>query len=371
MTVDTVLVTGAFGQVGRRCCETLLSRGRRVIALGRHTDTAVTVAGKLAGLALPGRLLPAYVDILDSAAVRTVVTEYRPDAIVHLAAVLAPVSYRNPGLARRINVEGTRNLVNSAQSLRRAPLLVEASSASVYGSRNPYRYPELITAETPVNPIDHYGEDKVLSEMIVRDSGLPYAVMRLSAVISPDGAAKRDSTYLLLMRALPRDNRLHAVDARDVGLAFANAVDSGERINAMTLLIAGDDSFRLLQRDLEDDLAQAVGLGRLGPSVALPGDPTDDRGWAFTGWFDTSASEALLRFQDHDWSDTLEWIAQSQKRSRTALLRALSPVLRPAIRRILAVQRRRDRRGEYADPWTLIQEKFGSEVLASTSIESR
>ena len=66
-----------------------------------------------------------------------VVTEHRPDAIVHLAAIVAPPSYRNPKLARRINVEGTRNLVRAAMSLPRAPVFINASSASVYGSRNP------------------------------------------------------------------------------------------------------------------------------------------------------------------------------------------------------------------------------------------
>ena len=34
MPVNTVLITGAFGQVGRRCAEILLSRGRTVVATG-------------------------------------------------------------------------------------------------------------------------------------------------------------------------------------------------------------------------------------------------------------------------------------------------------------------------------------------------
>ncbi|BBZ71015.1 hypothetical protein MPRS_21080 [Mycobacterium paraseoulense] len=48
-----------------------------------------------------------------------------------------------------------------------------ASSAAVYGSRNPYRQPERITPDTPVNPIDQYGQDKVLAEAAIRASGLP------------------------------------------------------------------------------------------------------------------------------------------------------------------------------------------------------
>ena len=47
-TVDTVLITGAFGQVGKRCAEILLSRGRTVIATDLRNDKSVAVAQELA-----------------------------------------------------------------------------------------------------------------------------------------------------------------------------------------------------------------------------------------------------------------------------------------------------------------------------------
>lgn len=365
MAMDTVLVTGAFGQVGTRCTEILLSRGKTVVAVDLRTDRSRAAAQQLVDRAQGGTLVPAYTDLVDSAAVRNVVDECQPDAIVHLAAMLSPVSYRNPRMARTVNVEGTRNLVEAATKLSQAPLFVKASSAAVYGSRNPYRFPERITAETPVNPIDHYGEDKVLAEGVVRDSGLPYALLRLGGVVSPDTQANVNADYLLLMRATPADNRLHAVDARDVGLAFANAVDRGEAITSKVLLIGGNESYVGLQRQMEDDMMEAVGLGRLGRSAGLPGDPDDDRGWSFTGWFDTTESQALLDFQRTDWFETLAWIGESVGRRR-ALLGVMSPALRPTMRMALFIQRRLEGRGQYADPWTLISKKYGPQVLACT-----
>ena len=71
-----------------------------------------------------------------------------------------------------------------------------------------------------------------------------------------------------------------------------------------------------------------VGIGRLGPSASLPGDPDDDRGWSFTGFFDTTESQALLEFQQHSWPETVAWVAESQGRRRI-LLRLLGPVIRP------------------------------------------
>jgi len=366
-----VLITGAFGQVGKRSTEILLSRGRTVVATDLRTDTVIDTADALARGKHPGVLRTVYADLLDAAAINDLVAEHKPSAIIHLAGMLSPPSYRNPGLARRVNVEGTTNVVQAAQALPAPPLLVFASSAAVYGSRNPYRYPERITAQTPLNPIDQYGEDKVLAEAVIERSGLPYALLRLGGVVAPDGAANLNSDYLLLMRATPGDNRLHTVDARDVALAFANAVDRADTITGKALVIAGNDTHVHVHRDVEDDMFDAVGIGRLGPKASLPGDPEDDRGWAFTGWFDTAESQALLDYQRHDWAETIAWVAESQGRLLHMLLAIVGPVLRPVMRTALAAQRRVDRRGRYADPWTLIANKYGPQVLAGSSETTR
>src|SRR6516165_7822523 len=207
MTAGTILVTGAFGQVGKRCTQILLDRGRTFVAAAELSEGA-------------GKLIPAYVDLLDAEAVHDLVATHRPDAIIHLAAIVSPPSYRNPGLARRVNVGGTENLLAAAlqtkDALPNPPLFLMASSAAVYGSRNPYRHPERITPDTPVNPIDQYGQDKVLAEAAIRASGLPYAMFRLGGVISPDTQSTFSGDHLLLVRSIPGDNRMHAVDARDV-----------------------------------------------------------------------------------------------------------------------------------------------------------
>ena len=241
--------------------------------------------------------------------------------------MMSPPSYRNPRLARKVNVEGTTNLVKAATALPEPLLLLKASSAAVYGSRNPYRHPKPITPDTPVNPIDQYGEDKVLAEAVIRDSGLGYAVLRLAGVISPDGAANLDKDYLVLMRATPGDNPMHTVDARDVGLAFANAVDRGDAINGKVLLIGGDETHKRAHRDLEDDMMEGVGIGRLGPSASLPGNPDDDRGWSFTGFFDTTESQTLLAFQQHSWPETVAWDPAEAQGRRRIPLRLLGPVM--------------------------------------------
>src|ERR1700749_4163397 len=134
MSSQTVLVTGAFGQVGTRCTEILLGRGRTVVAMDVRNDRSAAAAARLAAASQPGELVPEFTDLTDADAVAAAVERHRPDAIVHLAAIVSPASYRNPQLARRVNVDGTRHLVEAARSLSNPPLFVFASSAAVYGS---------------------------------------------------------------------------------------------------------------------------------------------------------------------------------------------------------------------------------------------
>ena len=46
--VETILITGALGQVGKRCAEILLDRGRTVIATDLRTEKSQAVANELA-----------------------------------------------------------------------------------------------------------------------------------------------------------------------------------------------------------------------------------------------------------------------------------------------------------------------------------
>jgi hypothetical protein len=204
----------------------------------------------------------------------------------------------------------------------------------------------------------------VLAEAAIRASGLPHALYRLAGVISPDTQSGGiDADNLVIMRSMPYDNRLHTVDARDAALAFANGVDRAATISGKALLIGGNETCVMLEHELEGDLMSAVGLGRLGPSVGLPGNPNDDRGWSFTGWYDTTEAQALLGFQEHDWQQTLAWVGEAQGNKRI-VLRMLGPILRPVLRLVIKLQNRADGRGRYADPWAMIEKKYGPGALA-------
>ena len=100
-----VFVTGVGGQLGHDVINELTSRGYEAIG----SDVVDMVASGVPYVAL---------DITDAKAVEHVITEIRPDAVVHCAAwtaVDAAEDADKQEKVKAINVDGTQNIANAAK----------------------------------------------------------------------------------------------------------------------------------------------------------------------------------------------------------------------------------------------------------------
>src|SRR5947209_102200 len=345
---EKVLVTGGFGLVGSQTVRRLAVDGHHVIA----TDLGAPAQRKAAE-SLPANAEARWANLTDQHDVDRLIDEVSPSAIVHLAAVIPPAVYRSPELGRRVNVEATAAVLRAAQSHSRPPRFVLASSNAVYGSRNPHRYPERLSVDSPLRPADLYGSHKVEAETLLRASSLEWVILRLGGVISSDpGAMPFDGDALFFESALPADGRIHTVDVRDVASAFAAATTAD--VVGETLLIAGDDSHLHRQKDVGVALAAARGLSNVLPA-GRPGDPDSDENWIVTDWLDTDRAQQALSFQHHSWPDMLAQLraAVGWRRYPMSLV---SPVARQLLKRRAAY---RDVPGRYADPWGAVRSRLG------------
>lgn len=353
---ERVLVTGALGLVGTAVVAELVRDGRHVVA----TDLDSPPNRKLAGrLPRSGRLELRWADLTDDAAVRALVTEVEPGTIVHLAAVIPPFCYKGRDLARKVNVGATASLVHAASALASPPRLVVASSVAVYGARNPCRHPDVLTADTPVGPVDLYGSHKLGAEAAVTSSDLDWVILRLGGVLSSElrmTSAGKD--FLLLDAALPTDGRLQTVDVRDVARAFGAALDTDA--TQEVFLIGGDATHRCRQGELTSTVFAAMGLAGALPR-GRPGDRESDTDWFPTDWMDTSRAQAVLRFQQHSLPDLL-----AEVRARVGWmrwpLRAVAPLMRAYLQRNSPT---RGLEGRHARPWDAIRHTWGDPSVES------
>ena len=113
---DAVLVTGAFGLVGTATVRHLARLARRVVA----TDLDNT-ANRKSAAALPDGVSVRWADLTDTAQVADLLRAVQPASVIHLAAVIPPLCYAQPGLARRVKVDATANLVKVVRRKWSAP----------------------------------------------------------------------------------------------------------------------------------------------------------------------------------------------------------------------------------------------------------
>ena len=138
-----VLVTGASGFVGAHLDPLLRDVGHHVTTLSRDGDVDFRV------------------DIADGDALARAVHTARPEGIIHLAAIaFVPDAEHDATGARKVNVVGTRNVLDAAQAM--GAKVVFVSSGAVYGDGSHAQPP--FVEDAPLSPRGVYAETKAEAE---------------------------------------------------------------------------------------------------------------------------------------------------------------------------------------------------------------
>ena len=177
-----ILVTGGAGFIGSNLIRFLVFK----------TDHTILNVDKLTYAGNPGSLIdiepnPRYqfscIDIVDMNATRTAMREFRPDAILHLAAEShVDRSIDGPGEFIQTNVVGTFNLLQAALGYwknlpddRKASFRFHhVSTDEVYGSLGPDD--PAFSETTPYDPHSPYAASKAASDHLVRAWGDTYGL---------------------------------------------------------------------------------------------------------------------------------------------------------------------------------------------------
>lgn len=158
-----ILIIGGAGMIGRKLSERLARDGE----LGGKAIASLTLHDMVEGAAPAGAKMPVKIVTgdLPAAGEAAKLVADKPDVIFHLAAIVSGEAEQEFDKGYRINMDGTRNLLEAVRAAGHKPRIVFASSIAVFGAP----FPEAIGDEFFNTPLTSYGTQKAISELLVSD----------------------------------------------------------------------------------------------------------------------------------------------------------------------------------------------------------
>jgi D-erythronate 2-dehydrogenase len=191
-----IVITGGAGFLGRKLAQAIVQRGTMTGPEGRDEQVSELVLVDTYEFepdpARNIKLTSVAADICDPQAMSRIITS-ETASVYHLAAVVSGQAEADFDLGYRINLDGTRNLLEACRAIPHAVKFVTTSSVATFGGEMPDEVPDDFTQR----PSNSYGAQKAIGEILVNDYSrkgfIDGYVLRLPTVIvrpgSPNAAA--------------------------------------------------------------------------------------------------------------------------------------------------------------------------------------
>ena len=166
-----VLITGANGQLGYEIILQLESRGINGVGTDIQNDAVGTGYSYIK------------LDITDSLQTEKVICDIKPDVIIHCAAWTAvDDAEEKEELVRRVNVDGTYNIVKAAKKIDAKVIYISTDYVFDGKGDTPW-YPDC----KEYNPLNIYGMTKLEGEKVVSELIDKYFIVRIAWVFGKNG----------------------------------------------------------------------------------------------------------------------------------------------------------------------------------------
>jgi len=271
-----VLITGAFGNIGRFLIPELVKQKYSVncLVLPNEKNKKIIQGTKVF-----------YGDVRKKKDFAKAIEGC--DVVIHLAFIDPDVCKERPLFAYKVNIGGTRNLIQVAERSCRNIKIVFSSSASVY-------FYELNKNSKKIKSLRYnkYTKHKLECEKLIKLSLLSWSILRIGPILPiefpiPGGLLN-----------IPANTRFEFIHINDVVTALINA-SKRKKANRKVLLIGGGKEFRMQYKDFVKDLFSIV-------DFKVPSDSDFSFEPYLTNYFDTKESQEILDYQKHHYEDFLK-----------------------------------------------------------------
>ena len=244
------------------------------------------------------------------------------DVVIHLAAIIPPLADEKPELAHKVNVVGTKTLLNRLEMTSPNVFFMYSSSISVYGDRilNPFIK---ITDIIQPSAGDIYAQTKIEAEELIKNSKLNWTIFRLAAIMKNHKVSR-------LMFHMPLSTTFEICTPSDTARAFTNGIYKKEELIKQAFNLGGGERCCTTYEKFLEKSFSIFGLGALNfPELAFA-----HQNFHCGYYEDGNKLEDILSFR----SDTLESYYHQTRKSIPLTTRILCFTFRGFIKKFLLKQ---------------------------------
>ncbi|MEQ8237671.1 MAG: NAD(P)-dependent oxidoreductase [Cyclobacteriaceae bacterium] len=191
-----ILVTGANGLLGQKL----------VGLLSSNTENEIIATGKGIQRIPPGGFSYLDVDLTNKNDVDQLITQTKPDSIIHCAAMTqVDICETNRDACWEINVAATAHLLKAAEPTN-AYFQYISTDFIFNGENGPY------AEEDTTNPVNYYGESKLEAERLVLASSLSTSIIRTVLVYGVGYDLSRSNLVLWVKKSLESGKAIKVVN---------------------------------------------------------------------------------------------------------------------------------------------------------------
>lgn len=195
--MKTVLITGSNGLLGQKLTDLYLQKkDKKLIATGLGPNRHPVKSGYIYET----------LDIRDKSNLQSLVEKYRPDCIIHTAAMTQVDDCEtNHEDCDKLNIDAVNNIASIAADYNIH--LVHLSTDFIFDGNK-----ELLSEEDKPNPLSYYGHSKLKGEQIIQKTCKSYAILRTVLVYGVVADMSRSNIVLWAVNSLKAGKNIKVVN---------------------------------------------------------------------------------------------------------------------------------------------------------------